>query len=103
MCRPGETTRPSLPAHLVHVVAAEAVTGVAVRTRPAVHTVCGLDAHVLAEADTRDAPGFHHLCAPQACRQRRGGGGESLLSVIFGLESLEFPSESVSAAILPQA
>lgn len=69
------TGRP-LPAHLVHVVAAEAVPGVAVGTRSAVHAVRRLDAHVLAETDARDAPGFHHLGAAQACRHQSGGGAE---------------------------
>lgn len=56
--------------YLVHVVAVEAVTGVAVRTRATLHTLGRLYAHVLTETDARHAFWLHHLAATQTfCRQ----------------------------------
>lgn len=52
--------------YLVHIVAVEAVPGVAVGTRSTLDALGRLYAHVLTEADARHAPRLHHLGASQA-------------------------------------
>lgn len=56
--------------YLVHIVAVDAIAGVAVRTRPALHPHGRLHAHVLPEADARHAPWLHHLGATQTFRRQ---------------------------------
>lgn len=56
---------PEYRPYLVHIVAVEAVPGVAVRTGSTLDALGRLYAHVLTEADAGHAPRLHHLGASQ--------------------------------------
>lgn len=87
-------------AYLVHIVAVEAVAGVAVRTRSTLHTRGRLNAHVPTETDARHAPRLHHLGTTQTFFRRQTDG---CLTARLSPAAAALASEGGCEPTVPQA